>query len=113
MKIKTDNKQRQKLVDYFNKYNYERGILFTFNYEDRFDDVHIVSKSDWFISWLVRKQKIKPSVIKKLKLMSNRMNWMFIELSRVSTLNTSTTDMLTMFLSIQDNPVEVLLDIIY
>jgi hypothetical protein len=45
--------------------------------------------------------------------MSNRMNWMFIELSRVSTLNTSTTDMLIMFLSIQDSPIEVLLDIIY
>ena len=113
MKIKTNNPQRHKLVDYFNKFNYDRGVLFTFKYEDRFDDAHIISKSDCFIDWLVKKQKIKPSVIKKLKAMSNRMNWMFIELSRVDTLNTSTTDMLIMFLSIQDSPIEVLLDIIY
>ena len=113
MKIKTNNPKRQKLVDYFNKFNYERWVLFTFKYENRFDDAHIIAKWDWFVDWLVRKQKIKPSVIKKLKLMSNRMNWMFIELSRVSTLNTSTSDMLTMFLSIQDSPIEVLLDIIY
>ena len=59
LEIKSTNKQRRKLVDYYNQWWEEKfWEKWHFKYTNRFDEVHLVSKKMWFIEWLVREDKI-------------------------------------------------------
>ena len=59
LQIKSTNKQRRKLVDYFNQRWEEKfKEKWYFKYTMRFDEVHLVSKKMWFIEWLVKGNKI-------------------------------------------------------
>ena len=59
LEIKSTNKQRRKLVDYFNQWWEEKfWEKWHFKYTMRFDHAHIISKKFWFIEWLVREDKI-------------------------------------------------------
>jgi len=59
LEIKDDNPQWVKFVDYFNKRREEKfNEPGYFEYKNRFDDVHVISKKMQFIEWLVLNDKI-------------------------------------------------------
>ena len=59
LRISDTDKQWMKLVDYFNQRREEKfWERHHFNYSNRFDHEHIISKRFWFIQWLVYKDKI-------------------------------------------------------
>lgn len=59
LEIKDDNPQWVKFVDYFNQ-RWEEKFKEAghFEYKNRFDDVHIISKKMQFVEWLVDNDKI-------------------------------------------------------
>lgn len=64
LEIKDNNPQWVKFVDYFNQ-RWEEKFKEPgpFEYKNRFDDVHIISKKMQFVEWLVLNDKIN---LKKL-----------------------------------------------
>lgn len=112
MNIKSDNPKWKRLVDYFNKYNLERWVLFTFNYTDRFDDVHIISKEDWFIKRLFKTTTMKHNVIRCCKNMCNSFNYTLVNWMRWVSEQIEPVDVLIMILSIQEDPIPFLMEIL-
>jgi len=101
LEIKSTDKQRRKLVDYFNQWWEEKfWEKWHFKYTMRFDEVHLVSKKMWFIEWLVSKDKI--DIEKEIK--NSELNWLHEHYFR--------EDCLLMLLSIQDNPIEFLCSVL-
>lgn len=78
LQIEDNDPQRMKFVDYFNEFRkevfWERS---PFEYENRFDNVHIISKNMWFIKRLVEKDKIDRDKVENKKL--KEYNWELIE----------------------------------
>lgn len=94
IKIKSTNPKWRKLVDYYNQMREERfWEKWYFKYTNRFDNVHIISKNMWFIEWLVDNDKID---LMKLD-------------SRIALSEFNKTERFLMALSIQDNPISLLL----
>ena len=101
LEIKSTNKQRRKLVDYFNQWREEKfWEKWHFTYTMRFDHAHIISKKFWFIQWLVDNDKIDTE--KEIK--NSELNWLHEHYFR--------EDCLLMLLSIQDSPIEFLISIL-
>lgn len=101
LEIKSTDKQRRKLVDYFNQWWEEKfKEKWHFKYTMRFDEVHLVSKKMWFISWLLKNDKIE---INKVK---SRMLQVFeLRFQEYATYE----NVLLMLLSISDNPISDLI----
>ena len=98
LEIKSTNKQRRKLVDYFNQRWEEKfWEKWHFKYTMRFDEVHLVSKKMWFIEWLVKGNKIDHD-----KVYDNE-NYYAVDVR-------DNTDELLMLLAISENPIS---DLIY
>ena len=97
LEIKSTNKQRRKLVDYFNQWREEKfGEKWHFKYTMRFDEVHLVSKKMWFIEWLVKGNKIDHD-----KVYDNE-NYYAVDVR-------DNTDELLMLLAISENPISDLI----
>lgn len=98
LEIRDNNKQWQKLVDYYNQWWEEKfWEKWPFTYKNRFDEVHLVSKKMKFIEWLVQKEKINL--------------WWTYDIEWYH-FNIHTYLDLIMLLSIQDNPITFLLSIL-
>jgi hypothetical protein len=100
LEIKDDNPQWVKFVDHFNqrreeKFN-EPGY---FEYKNRFDDIHIISKKMQFVEWLVAQ-----GYIDLIKLTCT-----CIRHTDILDLDYSWCDRLLMILAIQDNPITFIL----
>lgn len=105
IKIKNWNRQRKKFVDYYNQWREEKfWEKWYFEYRNRFDNVHIISKNMWFIDRLVKNQKIDFE-------RALQEYWMFRkfyhELERVKNY-----DRLIMYLSVEENPITFILNIL-
>ena len=93
LEIRDNNKQWQKLVDYYNQWWEEKfWEKWPFTYKNRFDEVHICSKKMRFIEWLMNNNKIEN------------------KFPQIETY--SDYESLLMLLSIQDNPLTFLLSIL-
>ena len=122
IKIRSNNKQWRKLVDYYNQMREEKfWEKWYFEYTMRFDKVHIISKNMWFIKWLCINDKIDRSKFRKYstgdtqwereiqkiyyywRISSNELNY---------TEWYSEVDELLMTLAVEDNPITVLLSIL-
>ena len=100
IKIRSNNKQWRKLVDYFNQMREEKfWEKWYFEYKNRFDKVHIISKNMWFIKWLIDNNKINFEVLRKW----NIHYWSIDE---------PDYEALIMVLAVEDNPITVLLSIL-
>ena len=100
LEIKSTNKQRRKLVDYFNQWWEEKfWEKWHFTYENRFDEVHLISKKMWFIEWLVKNNKIDYDKV------HDNENYYAVDVW-------DNTDELLMLLSISDNPIEFLISVL-
>jgi hypothetical protein len=101
LKIKSTNKQRRKLVDYFNQRWEEKfWEKWYFKYTMRFDNVHIISKNMWFIDRLVKNNKIDYEKCIKEFMLKDFGKFFYM----------SKNDVVIANLSIQDNPISLLLD---
>ena len=97
LEIKSTNKQRRKLVDYFNQWWEEKfWEKWHFKYTNRFDEVHLISKKMWFIEWLVKGNKIDHD-----KVYDNE-NYYAVDVR-------DNTDELLMLLAISENPISDLI----
>lgn len=111
MKYTTKTKERRKLVDYYNqrweeKFN-EKAY---FQYKNRFDSVHLCSKSMWFIRYLVEQKKIdwsKEIFTGPISIISK--DWTLVKKEDEIELYTI---YLVACLSIQDEQIETLLDVL-
>ena len=103
LNINDTDKQRRKLVDYFNQWREEKfWEKWHFTYTMRFDHAHIISKKFWFIQWLVDNDKIDNSKFYD----KNILKW-FMTLTKEEK-----ADSIIMNLSIQSNPIEFLISIL-
>ena len=97
LEIADDNPKRMKFVDYFNEWRehkfWERG---KFKYTNRFDDVHVLSHKMWFVFWLEYNGKLDTEKICDLQ----GFDWY------------SAYERIIMLLSIQDNPMTYILDLL-
>lgn len=108
IKIRSNNKQWRKLVDYYNQMREEKfWEKWYFEYTMRFDEVHIISKNMWFIDRLVKNNKIDNNKVIELE-----HNW--IRPFKLDNLywEIKLEERLIMLLSIQNNPITVLLSIL-
>ena len=108
LEIKDTDKQRRKLVDYFNQWREEKfWEKWHFTYTMRFDHAHIISKKFWFIQRLVENDKIE-----KYKVIELEHNW--IRPFKLDNLywEIKLEERLLMLLSIQDNPIEFLCSVL-
>ena len=97
LEIKSTNKQRRKLVDYYNQWREEKfWEKWHFKYTMRFDEVHLISKKMWFIEWLVKGNKIDHD-----KVYDNE-NYYAVDVR-------DNTDELLMLLAISENPISDLI----
>lgn len=109
-KIKSTNKQWKKLVDYYNQMREERfWEKWYFKYTNIFDNVHIISKSMWFINWLVENNKI--DLFQLATYIEYHSDYRFIANRELRDRNVD-EDHLLMLLSIEDNPITFLLSIL-
>ena len=100
IKIKNWNRQRKKFVDYYNQWREEKfWEKWYFEYRNRFDNVHIISKNMWFIKWLLDNNKINFEVLRKW----NIHYWSIDEPEYES---------LLMVLAVEDNPITLILSIL-
>lgn len=101
LEIKDNNPQWVKFVDYFNQ-RWEEKFKEPghFEYKNRFDDVHIISKKMQFVEWLVLNDKInlKKLDTKLLKIWIHKNIWFY--------------EGLIMILAIQDNPITFILKLL-
>ena len=110
LEIEDNNPQWIKFVDYFNEFWKEKfGERSPFQYENRFDNVHIISKHMWSIEWLVNHDKVDFWPMEIVFYQKNQYNydWVayhFEEYSRYENL--------IMILSIQENPITFILEIL-
>ena len=99
LEIKDTDKQRRKLVDYYNQRWEEKfWEKWHFKYTMRFDEVHLVSKKMWFIEWLVSKNKIE---FREDFYLEDQHWWWFGE-----------DEIIIMLLAIQENPISFLLSVL-
>ena len=112
IKIRSNNKQWRKLVDYYNQMREEKfWEKWHFTYKNRFDEVHLISKKMWFIEWLVKENKIYHHKISDIMIYSQwRYTW--INKTTAQRVDENFLDLLLMILSIQENPITVLLSIL-
>jgi hypothetical protein len=97
LEIKSTNKQRRKLVDYFNERREEKfWEKWHFKYTMRFDEVHLISKKMWFIEWLVKNNKIDHEKVYDSE------NYYAVDVW-------DNTDELLMLLAISENPISDLI----
>ena len=109
IKIKNWNKQRKKFVDYYNQWREEKfWEKWYFEYRNRFDNVHIISKNMWFIDRLLEKNKIDRDELYQ------EMNWVvyYNHYTQEIIEEYSDSDWLIMLLSIQENPITFILNIL-
>lgn len=105
LQIEDNNPQWIKFVDYFNEFWKEKfGERSPFEYESRFDNVHIISKHMWFIEWLFNKGKLRRDCVMQYD------NKMGDKLVQWGAFNQSLS--LIAYLSIQDNPITFILEIL-
>lgn len=94
IKIKNWNRQRKKFVDYYNQWREEKfWEKWYFEYRNRFDNVHIISKNMWFIDRLVKNQKIDLDKVPQV-------------------MEYSDYESLLMLLAISENPITFILNIL-
>lgn len=99
LEIKSTDKQRRKLVDYFNQRREEKfGEKWHFKYTMRFDEVHLISKKMWFVEWLVKNNKIE---FREDFYLEDQHWWGFGE-----------DEIIIMLLAIQENPISFLLSVL-
>lgn len=99
-----------KFVDLFHEWWKEKfGEDTHFTYENRFDDVHTLSKSFWLVAWLVEKNHIEWEKFGEAETVSSK--YSDFELS-YDTPREDYTNVLLMELAINDNPLSFILDII-
>lgn len=112
LEIKSTNKQRRKLVDYYNQRWEEKfWEKWHFKYTNRFDEVHLVSKKMWFIEWLVKENKIYHHKISDIMIYSQwRYTW--INKTTAQRVDENFLDLLLMILSIQENPITFLISVL-
>jgi hypothetical protein len=110
LQIEDNDPQRMKFVDYFNEFRkevfWERS---PFEYENRFDNVHIISKNMWFIKRLVEKDKIEREKFWNSETKSSK--YSDFELS-YDTPREDYKNILLMELAIQDDPITFILKIL-
>lgn len=119
LEIADDNPMRMKFVDYYNQWREEKfDEPWYFQYQNRFDDVHIISKKMWFIRRLVFRDKLNLDTLKENTLftMFTHCVWLGCEWSTVSEWESSLkeiwADALIAYTSIQDNPISFILSIL-
>jgi len=99
-----------KFVDLFHEWWKEKFWEDThFTYENRFDDVHTLSRSFWLVQWLVEKDHIEWK--KFWELDTDISKYSDFELSH-DTSREDYTNILLMELAIRDNPLSFLLSIL-
>lgn len=99
-----------KFVDLFHEWWKEKfGEDTHFTYENRFDDVHTLSKSFWLVTWLVEKNHIEWEKFWKAETVSSK--YSDFELS-YDTPREDYTNVLLMELAINDNPLTFILNIL-
>lgn len=106
LSIEDNNPQRKKFVDYFNERREEKfKEKWHFKYENRFDNVHIISKKMWFIERLLEKKKIDRDEL------YHEMNWViyYNYYNQEIIEEYSDSDWLIMLLSVQQNPITFIL----
>lgn len=100
LEIADNNPKRMKFVDYYNEWWEHKFWRLEweekFKYTMRFDDVHIISDKMWFIFWLEYNGKVDTDYLTDL----SWFEWY------------STYERLIMLLSIQENPITYILDIL-
>ena len=108
LQIEDNDPQRMKFVDYFNEFRkevfWERS---PFEYENRFDNVHIISKNMWFIKRLVEKDRID---LDKINILAEVIDLWKLEEYRLDL--HSWIDSVIMILAIQDDPITFILKIL-
>jgi len=108
--IKTKDPRWRKFVDLFQEWWLEKfGEKSYFTYKNRFDNVHILSRSFWLVQWLVEKDHIERK--KFWEMDTDISKYSDFELSYDTPIE-DYTNILLMELSIHDSPVSFLLDII-
>jgi len=99
-----------KFVDLFHEWWREKFWEDTyFTYENRFDDVHTLSRSFWLVQWLVEKDHIEWKKFWELDTVISK--YSDFELS-YDTPQEDYTNILLMELAIRDNPLSFILDIL-
>lgn len=111
MKYTNKTPEWKKLVDYYNQWREEKfNEKGYFQYKNRFDEVHLCSKSMWFIRYLIEKKKIDWTGTPFTGNLSICLgSWVVSCKEREIDYY---TDYLVACLSIQDNMVESLLDML-
>lgn len=108
--IKTKDPRWRKFVDLFHEWWREKFWEDSyFTYKNRFDNVHILSRSFWLVQWLVEKDHIERK--KFWEMDTDISKYSDFELSYDTPIE-DYTNILLMELSIHDSPVSFLLDII-
>lgn len=99
-----------KFVDLFHEWWKEKFWEDThFTYENRFDDVHTLSRSFWLVKWLVEKDNIERK--KFWESDTDISKYLDFELSH-DTSREDYTNILLMELAIRDNPLSFILSIL-
>lgn len=108
--IKTKDSRWRKFVDLFHEWWREKFWEDSyFTYKNRFDNVHILSRSFWLVQWLVEKDHIERK--KFWEMDTDISKYSDFELSYDIPIE-DYTNILLMELSIHDSPVSFLLDIL-
>lgn len=108
--IKTKDPRWRKFVDLFHEWWKEKfGKDSYFTYKNRFDNVHILSRSFWLVQWLVEKDHIERKKFWELDTAISK--YSDFELS-YDTPREDYANILLMELAIRDNPLSFILDIL-
>lgn len=117
--IEDNNPARMKFVDLYNERWEEKfDEAWYFQYQNRFDDVHIISKKMGFIWWLIERDKLDLEKLKDNMVFTMFTHCVWIGCERHtakewdSILKTIWTDALIAYTAIQDNPISFLLSIL-